>query len=166
MVRAFARVARERPNVRLVMCGDGSLRRALAQQAQQFGVDSRVEFRGHVPRAAMPDVYRSATVMCVTSRHEAQSMAAVEAAACGIPVVGFGVGVLPDLGDGAVTVTPGDEAGLVLKLAGLLDDGGLAKRIGRAARAVAELGYDLRHTTSRFAQLYDDPRDAQRAVDQ
>ena len=52
-------------------------------------------------------------LLLVTSRHEGQSMVAVEAAASGIPVVGTRVGVLPDLGSGALTVPLGDEAGLV-----------------------------------------------------
>ena len=92
------------------------------QLAAQLGVGDRVSFLGQVPRNEMPARYRAARLLLVTSRHEGQSMVAVEAAASGIPVVGTRVGVLPDLGSGALTVPLGDEAALVTAAAMVLDD--------------------------------------------
>ena len=98
------------------------------------GLGERVRFLGQVPRAAMPERYRSATVLVVTSRHEGQSMVAVEAAASGLPVVGTRVGVLPDLGGGAVTVAPDDASGLADAIGSVLDDAGRAAAMGAAGR--------------------------------
>ena len=114
----------------------------------------RVRFAGQLPRDEMPALYRSATVLAVTSRHEGQSMVAVEAAASGLPVVGTRVGVLPDLGDGATTVPVGDEAGLADALAAVLDDPGRAARMAAAGRAIAVARFDLERTTADLLERY------------
>ena len=97
--RVFARLAPGRPDLRLDIVGDGSLRPAVEREVERLGLGGRVRFPGQVARARMPDRYRGAALLAVTSRHEGQSMVAVEAAACGLPVVGTRVGVLPDLGE-------------------------------------------------------------------
>ncbi len=152
MLRVFASVAHHRERLRLRMVGDGSQRAHLAGMAGDLGIADLVEFTGQLPRGALPDVYRSASVLCITSRHEAQSMVAVEAAACAVPVVGTRVGVLPDLGAGALTVPIGDEHALSVALARLLDDPRLAGMIGRAGRAAVE------------QQLRSGPHDGRRPV--
>ena len=133
----------------------GSLRRALEGLAASMGLGELVRFAGQVPRAELPDLYRSASLLVVTSRHEGQSMVAVEAAASGLPVVGTRVGMLPELGDGAVTVQVGDEAGLLRALAGVLDDPGRQAAMGRAGRAVAVARYDLDRTAADLLARYE-----------
>jgi glycosyltransferase involved in cell wall biosynthesis len=155
MLRTFATVAATRDDARLVVAGDGALRGELDRAAQRLGVHDRVLFRGHVPRSEMPALYRSASVMLVTSRHEAQSMAAVEAAACGVPVVGTRVGVLADLGE-AVLTAAADEKDLASVLGRVLDEPALAARMGAAARAIAVRDYDIDTTAARVERLYDD----------
>ena len=109
------RPARPRPRRSSAMAGCApDLEASIAGTA----LAGRVRFAGQLPRDEMPARYRSATLLAVTSRHEGQSMVAVEAAASGLPVVGTRVGVLPDLGDGATTVPVGDEAGLADALGG------------------------------------------------
>ena len=154
-VRVFAAVADERPHARLVVAGDGRLRDAVRDLAASLGVADRVVLRGHVPRSAMADLYRSANVLLVTSRHESQSMVAVEAAACGLPVVGTRVGVLPELGEGALTVPIGDQAALGGALAAVLDDAERAGRMGHAARAVALDRFDIECTAAAVLGAYE-----------
>src|SRR4029079_7178540 len=105
-------------------------------------------------RSTMPIRYRGAALLAVTSRHEGQSMVAVEAAACGLPVVGTRVGVLPDLGDGAMTAPVGDETGLADALAAVLDDRGRAARMAAAGRTVAVARFDLERTTTDLLERY------------
>ena len=136
-LRVFAALAGDRPGLRLEVIGDGRLRGDLERLAGQLGVGDRISFLGQLPRAEMPARYRAATLLLVTSRHEGQSMVAVEAAASGIPVVGTRVGVLPDLGSGALTVPVGDEAALVAAAAisarrpGTRDRDGRGRPVGR-----------------------------------
>ena len=134
--------------------GDGRLRTGLETSIAGTALAGRVRFAGQLRRDEMPALYRSATVLAVTSRHEGQSMVAVEAAASGVPVVGTRVGVLPDLGDGATTVPVGDEAGLADALAAVLDDPGRAARMAAAGRTIAVARFDLERTTADLLERY------------
>ena len=154
LLRLFGRLAAGRPALELELVGDGRLRAELEASVAGTVLSARVRFAGHVPRDAMPARYRSATVLAVTSWHEGQSMVAVEAAASGLPVVGTRVGVLPDLGDGAMTVPVGDEAGLAGALAAVLDDLGRAARMAAAGRAIAVSRFDVERTTADLLDRY------------
>jgi glycosyltransferase involved in cell wall biosynthesis len=155
MLRVFARLAAERPDLRLELVGDGRLRAELEADLAGTPIADRVRFAGHLPRAEMPDRYRSASVLAITSRHEGQSMVAVEAAASGVPVVGTRVGMVPDLGDAALSVLLGDEAALAGALAAVLDDPDRAARMGAAGRAIAVARFDLERTTADLLERYD-----------
>lgn len=68
--------------------GDGPLRAELTELANTLGVPLRVH--GHVGKRALVQLYQqTATVLLSTSRFEGYSVAVVEAAACGVPVVGL-----------------------------------------------------------------------------
>ena len=153
-LRVFAALAVDRPGLRFEVIGEGGLRGDLERLAAQLGVGDRISFLGQVPRNEMPARYRAASLLLVTSRHEGQSMVAVEAAASGIPVVGTRVGVLPDLGSGALTVPLGDEAGLVAAAALVLDDPARATAMGAAGRAAAVARYDLDRTSADVMSHY------------
>jgi glycosyltransferase involved in cell wall biosynthesis len=155
MLRAFARLAPEHPDLRLEMVGDGALRPGLERDVERLGLDGRVRFAGQLARSTMPDRYRSAALLAVTSRHEGQSMVAVEAAACGLPVVGTRVGVLPDLADAALTVPVGDEPGLAAAMAAVLDDPDRMAAMGTAARHIAETRFDLDSTSDALLERYE-----------
>ncbi len=154
-LRVFAALAVDRPGLRLDVIGEGRLRGDLERLAAQLGIGDRVSFLGQVPRNEMPARYRAARLLLVTSRHEGQSMVAVEAAASGIPVVGTRVGVLPDLGSGALTVPLGDEAGLIAAAAMVLDDPARATAMGAAGRAAAVARYDLDRTSADLMSHYE-----------
>ena len=82
-------------------------------------------------------------------------MVAVEAVASGIPVVGTRVGVLPDLGSGALTVTLGDEPGLIAAAAMVVDDPARATAMGVAGRAAAVARYDFDLTSADLMSHYE-----------
>jgi glycosyltransferase involved in cell wall biosynthesis len=165
MLRVFARLAAERPGLRLEIVGDGSLRPGLEREVVRLGLRERVAFAGQVPREAMPGRYRAATLLAVTSRHEGQSMVAVEAAASGLAVVGLRVGVLPDLGDGALAVPAGDEDALVAAIGSVLDDPSRAAAMAAAGRLVAKDHFDLDRTSAALLARYETLVSGGRALD-
>jgi glycosyltransferase involved in cell wall biosynthesis len=57
-----------------------------------------VTFHGAIPHPQLVTFYQSAQWMLVTSQHEAFCMAAIEAAACGVRIIGTPVGILPEIG--------------------------------------------------------------------
>jgi glycosyltransferase involved in cell wall biosynthesis len=95
LLRAFARI--EARDATLEIVGDGPLLGDLKKLAADLGITDRVTFAGHVPHDKMPDVYRRADLHILTSRHEGFGLVVIEAAACGVPTIGFNVGVLEEM---------------------------------------------------------------------
>ena len=127
----------------------------LRAQAARLGIAPPVRFRGAVPHDALPAIYQSGTLFVLSSRHEAQGMAALEAAACGLPVVGAGVGVIPELAPQAASAVPcRDPEALADALAAVLHDQERRCALGRAARARVEAEFGLHRSVERFRQLY------------
>ncbi len=154
LLRAFARIAAERA-VTLDVVGDGRMRDQVERAIVDLGLADRVVLHGQMSRAALLEMFRSASVLAITSRHESQSVVAVEAVASGVPVVGTRVGIVPDLGDAALVVPPSDEAAFADALASVLDDPVRAARMSVAARDVAKR-FDLDVTTGRVLELYEE----------
>ena len=140
-VRALA-VLDDRPDARLVVVGGPSgphgsqhLREVRALTVA-LGVADRVEFVEPQPHELLSTYYRAADVCVVPSRSESFGLVALEAAACGVPVVAAAVGGLTTLVDDGRTgllvedPTPGAFARAVARL---LDDPGLARSFSRAA---------------------------------
>jgi glycosyltransferase involved in cell wall biosynthesis len=110
LLRAFALVHRQLADARLEIVGDGPLAADLRRMTSTLGIESSVQFRGEIDHAALPSVYRGASACVVSSRHEAQCMVALEAAACGVPLAGTRVGVVPELTNAVAPV--GDHQAL------------------------------------------------------
>jgi glycosyltransferase involved in cell wall biosynthesis len=145
LLRAFAVVRREHPDTVLELVGDGPLLAPLRQLAAELHLGSSVQFRGAVDHAQLPGVYAGAAAFVVSSRHEAQSMVALEAAACGVPLVGTRVGVLPEVTDALAAV--GDHVGLAQALSATLAAG-----VRRTEQIQADYGLEV--CTDRFRALY------------
>lgn len=104
----------------LIVVGSPSDRtgKALAEA----GLLDRVSFRAGLPEAELAELLGSAQAHVVPSLYEGFSLPAVEAMACGTPLVASAVGALPELvaGDAGLLVPPGDAAALAAALAELL----------------------------------------------
>lgn len=106
----------------------------LADVARELGVADRVFLRGHVPRADMPAILRSATLVACTPWYEPFGIVPLEAMACGVPVVATKVGGLPDtVVDGltGLLVPPHAPEAIATAAALLLDNPQLAEEMGR-----------------------------------
>jgi glycosyltransferase involved in cell wall biosynthesis len=78
-----------------MLCEDPEARRLL-RLAEDLGVSDRVELIGSVDRAEVPELIRSSDVVCCTPWYEPFGLVAVEAMACGVPVVASAVGGLAE----------------------------------------------------------------------
>ncbi|WP_052425206.1 glycosyltransferase family 4 protein [Streptomyces fulvoviolaceus] len=159
LVRAFAQLVREVPDARLRLVGDGDALPDLRALAAELGVAERLETPGGLSGEALTDAVRTAAVLALPSRTEAESfgMALVEAMACATPVVGSDVGGIPhvvDDGETGLLVPPGDPDALAAACAKLLSDGGLADRMGAAGRRAAEERYAWPKLTARYLDLF------------
>jgi N-acetyl-alpha-D-glucosaminyl L-malate synthase BshA len=108
VVRAFARIRAALRSV-LVFVGDGPERPAAEELVAELGLTRDVRFLGKVD--AVADLLRCADLFLLPSESESFGLAALEAMACGVPVVGTNVGGLPEV------VTP--DAGALVPLGDL-----------------------------------------------
>jgi sugar transferase (PEP-CTERM/EpsH1 system associated) len=152
LIRAFARLARKRPEARLLLVGDGPLRSQLESLAAEIVPDRRVHFAGYQPQ---PERYlQIIDVFALTSRSEGMPLAVLEAWAAGVPVVASCVGGVPELVHEARTgllFPSGDELSLATAIERLIDDQVLASQLIGAARARVENEFSLSH----MAETYD-----------
>jgi glycosyltransferase involved in cell wall biosynthesis len=155
LLRALARVVGEVPAVRCLIVGGGRERSRLEALAQELGLSGKVEFAGEVPHPKMPSIYAAASLFVQASWHEAQGMALLEAAACGLPLAGTMVGAItnftPDL---AVGVPAGDARQLGAAMLQILSRKEDAVESGRRARAHVEQSYGIEAVADHFFQLY------------
>ncbi len=152
LLAAFEIVVRQHTGARLHLVGEGELESELAERARQPGLEGRVAFHGAVDHLRLPGIYRQADLLVQSSRFEAQGMAVLEAAACGCPVAGTAVGVLPELcsGETAGAVTaPGDPRALAEAIGALLDEPARRRRLAEA-QAAAVRGLELRASAGQW----------------
>ncbi len=155
LIRAFRFVVDRHAEARLSIVGSGPLRAELEGLARELNLAGSVNFTGEVRHEQLPDMYREATVFVQASFHEAQGMAVLEAAACGVPIVGTPVGALADLApDAAVIASPGDSIRLAQAILSVLDDPARRQALGKAARARVEQVYSLEAAAERFQAIY------------
>ncbi len=120
----------------------------------QHGLASSVRFLG--PLRDVAPLYRAADVAVVPSHFEALGLSALEALACGTPVVASAVGGLLDFmkdGENGALCRPQDPASLAAQLAPLLDDAAARHRLAAAARATVVDTYSEREVLTRFAAV-------------
>jgi len=138
LLKAFALVAEEIPEASLVIYGDGPERGDLERAAEALGIGPKTTFRGHVPEAGRR--CGEFSVFAVPSSRESFGLSALEAMACGVPVVATKVGGLPELileGETGMLVPPEDERAMADALLKILRDPELARRFGEAGRVRA-----------------------------
>jgi glycosyltransferase involved in cell wall biosynthesis len=152
LLRAFRLVLDRFGQARLHIVGDGPIRAELETLVDTLGLGDSVQFRGAIDHAALPDVYRTGSGFVLSSRHEAQGMVAIEAAACGLPVAGTRVGVIPELAGSADAVAAvGAVEQLAAGLAATLDS---PDHRAEHALDLARSEFGLPLCTARFRNLY------------
>ncbi|MCK6445843.1 MAG: N-acetyl-alpha-D-glucosaminyl L-malate synthase BshA [Planctomycetes bacterium] len=154
LVEAFAKCLEGR-NAELVLVGDGPDQAAARDVAQRLGVADRVSFLGE--RDAMPELLAPADVFVLTSREESFGLAALEAMACGTPVVATDVGGVHEVVEDGVTgllAARDDQAGFAAKLGALLFGAIDAREMGRRARAAAVDRFRREKIVALYETLY------------
>jgi glycosyltransferase involved in cell wall biosynthesis len=129
----------------------------LAVLARRLGVTDRVRLLGQVAHDELPALLRSADAVVCTPWYEPFGMVAVEAMACGVPVVATAVGGLIDTVIDGVTglhVTPRDGRELTATLEALLADPQRRAALGRAGAQRARQHYGWDRIAARALELY------------
>jgi len=149
MIDAWPSVVATVPDAQLVVVGDGDDRPRLAERAARF---PSISFTGFLNDAAREDLLHSATVLVSISTGEGFGLAAVEAAACGLPVIALKGTVSEELfpDGGHVFLESAEPRQLAEAVIALLSDRARATAIGEAgARRVRET-FTIRHFSERL----------------
>ncbi len=137
--------------------GNAEVARVRALIAERDLTD-RVRFVPPQPHHLLSTYYRAADVVVVPSRSESFGLVALEAAACGVPVVGAAVGGLRTLVDHGRTgflVEGRDPEVMSSYVSEILDSPALARELGTAAARTAR-GYTWSTTAARLRRIYAD----------
>ena len=124
LLQAFARLRAQGLKHTLVVAGQRAWRcEGEAPLARRLGLADSVRFLGHVPQADLPALYSAADLFVFPSLYEGFGLPALEAMACGTPVVASNVSALPEVvGDAALQVPPLDVEALADAVERLLRD--------------------------------------------
>ncbi len=138
LLEAIAKLRVEREDVHLVVIGKQKDKSKIPAVLDRLGLEHVVEFVSGVAQERIIELYAEAEIAVVPSLYEGFSLPAIEAMACGVPLVATTGGALPEVvgpdGIAALTVPPNDPSELALAIGRMLDDPDLRARIGQAGR--------------------------------
>lgn len=156
LLLAFLSIARTRPRLKLLIAGDGSEARKLRAQAEQAGMLNRVVVHG-ISLEQLPSVFARAAAVVGPSRSGNCPDAVPEALAVGAPVVATAIGSHPTWireGRTGWLVPPRSPVALSARLAQVVDDPSMARRIGDQARQAAVELASPRSVAQELARTY------------
>jgi glycosyltransferase involved in cell wall biosynthesis len=155
LISAVARLVSDRPNLLLVLVGDGDQRPLLERQVRRSGLEAYVRFLG-----AKAEAWRFMSAFdlyCLPSRNEGMPNSVMEAAATGLPVVATDVGGTSEVvihGETGLLVRSGDVDHLTARLSDLLQNRSLARRLGRNGRKLMRNRFSIGQLVERRQSLY------------
>jgi glycosyltransferase involved in cell wall biosynthesis len=154
---ALAEVARERPDLHLLLAGpdDGALG-PFQQQIQALGIGHRVTYLGHVAGDRARRAWGAADAFVLPSRSEGFSMAVLEALACSLPALLTAACHFPEAAvEGAGLVVPPTVDGIALGLRGLLERSATERAaMGERGRTLVASRYTWDRQGERLAAVY------------
>jgi glycosyltransferase involved in cell wall biosynthesis len=129
------------PGVTLLVIGDGPEKSRGVRLAESLGIADRVRFAGWLPtQEDLVRMMQTAKVFVMCSKSEGGPRSALEAMACGMPLISTRVGVMPDVvrdGENALFIT-GTPEDIAAKIRTLLADDALRTRMGAEARKILD----------------------------
>jgi N-acetyl-alpha-D-glucosaminyl L-malate synthase BshA len=150
VVRVFARVRRALPAT-LLMVGDGPERADAEREARELQVERDVRFLGRIDTVA--DLFQASDLFLLPSQLESFGLAALEAMACGAPVLSTRVGGVPEVIEDGVTgilESPGAVEAMARRAIDLLRD-----PAGHRAMAEAAVRRAQEFSAERVVPLYE-----------
>ncbi len=158
--QAFVELARECPDVRLLLAGGGPLLDELRAASERTGLDGRLLTPGVVHNSALPMYLNATDVFVLPSEtrpnwREQFGRAIVEAMSCGTAVIGYDSGEIPTVvGDAGLTFHEGDARSLRDCLRPVISDPSLRHELGRRGRARVSSLFSVEKVAAQHYRLY------------
>jgi len=154
VIPAFARIKTQHEEMRLLIVGDGTLRRQMERQVQEAHLEEAVEFAGRQPQEKLQNYYDRIDILLMPSRSEGFGLTAIEGMARGCVVVAARTGGLPEVVKDEVVGLlhkPEDVSDLTTHINRLIEHPQLWKQFSEQAT-----GYVQRFSLSCFSRLFND----------
>jgi MMP alpha-(1->4)-mannosyltransferase len=158
LLEALAKLRTERDDVHLVVIGRRKPGGKSDETIRRLGLEDAVTFVTGVPEERIIELYSEAELAVVPSLYEGFSLPAIEAMACGTPLIATSGGALPEVvgadGDAALVVPPGDSEALASKIRWALGRDDLRSGVGARGRQRVVDQWSWRHTAEKTAEQY------------
>jgi sugar transferase (PEP-CTERM/EpsH1 system associated) len=156
LLKGFKQISRRRPQLALVIVGDGPIRLELARVTDELGLNPSVKWLGE--RNDIPELLRSFDVFVQSSLFEGMSNTILEAMASGLPVIATDTGGNAELvqsGKNGMVIPVGDVEALAEALHEYVSDTVLRKVHGENSRNRAVAQFDISVMASGYNELYE-----------
>lgn len=158
LLEAMAKVRTEHENAHLIVIGKPRRGSHVPATIERLGIGGAVTFVSGVDDKRFIELYAQASIAVVPSLYEGFSLPAIEAMACGVPLIATTGGALPEVagrnGEAALLVPPGDPGALAHAIGTALGDSVLRERIGAAGRLRVLDRYTWRKTAEMTVEQY------------
>jgi glycosyltransferase involved in cell wall biosynthesis len=155
LIRGFAEAAAGFPQARLILIGDGELRKNYLRQAEQLRLAERVQFPGFI--CDLERIWPALDLFVFPSLQEGLGSSLLKAMAHGVPVCASRVGGIPEMvshGETGYLFRPGDSAALAESLLFALQNVQHTQELGKAASRFVQERFTASHMVEQTYAIY------------
>ena len=154
LLKAFRSISSNIPDVKLLIVGEGELKKKLIEEADKLKIGNKVVFLGY--QEDMVSVYRAMDIFVLPSISEGLPLVLLEAMSMGLPVVATRVGGIPSVAnnENGILVPPRNEKALKEAMLRLIEDESLRKDMGKKARGHIISYFSIKSTFNKYLTLY------------
>ncbi|KPU45366.1 GDP-mannose-dependent alpha-(1-6)-phosphatidylinositol monomannoside mannosyltransferase [Oxobacter pfennigii] len=158
LIRAFEKIYKKYGNLRLLIVGGGNLYDKLKIMCAELKIEDYVTFTGKVLNTEVPIFLNEMDIFVMPSIRESFGVAALEAQACGVPVIASDVGGIPEVvidGETGLLFKAADTDELAEKMEYLINNSQIRNEMGRRGRAFVENSYNWEANVDEMYKLYE-----------
>ena len=155
LLAAFRDVVKQIWGAKLLLIGDGPLKKECKESAAELDIDDYVVFLGQ--RNDVPQILQVIDIFVLSSITEATSLTLLEAMAAGLPVIAMDVGGNPEIvlrDQTGILVPPRNYIELAKAIVSLIRDPEKRKRMGEAGKRRAKALFSIDRMLEEYAQIY------------
>ncbi len=157
VLRAYASAYTKIVPSHLRLIGGGPMQDDLEKLAEDFGIKNKVTIEGWIEKTKAASYIAHADVLLMPSYQESFGVAALEAAAYGLPIIATNVGGVPEIvkdGISGILIEPGDESALAGAMVHLGNDFHVRKKMGAAGREYVRRHYAWDECLDKMEKVY------------
>ena len=150
----MAEIGAEKYNLFYTIVGSGKLENELQKLIVELGLKKHVKLLGY--RKDIKELLDAADVFCFPSRREGLGLAAIEAMACGLPLITSNIHGINDYSVNGITgytCSPNDVEGFAHSILKLVSDPKMRRKFGTYNQEKAR-NYDIRNVTEKMKKIY------------